>query len=85
MTYESVSLTFRILASLFFGGLTLVAAGLTAWGIYETTAIWTRIVPTISLVTSFEYLRHPHWFVTLVFIVGVALGSLITHFTHWTP
>lgn len=84
-TMTKVSFAFRAIGSLFFGGLGVVFAGLAILMFYEVVAIWTRIVPTISLVTSYEFLRHPVWWVTLACMIAFAFGALVTHFTHWTP
>lgn len=81
----SFPLWWRLLASLFFIGLALMGQGFAIWMVYEASAIFTRAVPTISFVTSFSFLHHPVWWALGIFIVGVALGGLITHITHWTP
>ena len=83
MTHYTV--VYRALASLFFGGGALIFAGLSVWFLYETAAIWTRIVPTISLVTSYELLKHPIWWIIGACMICFALGALVTHFSHWTP
>ena len=75
----------RLVFALFFAGLGLVFQGLAALMYYEAIAVFTRVEPTISLVTSFEFLRHPVWWVTLVCMIAFAFGALVTHFTHWTP
>ena len=81
----TLGFVYRAIASLFFGGLGFMFFGLAIFMVYETIAIWTRIVPTISLVTSYEFLRHPAWWVTIACLIAFALGALVTHFTHWTP
>lgn len=83
--YPDVTPFFRFFGSLFFAGAALVFLGGFVLMVYETTALWTRQVPTISLVTSFEFLKHPVWWVTLACMVAFAFGALVTHFTHWTP
>lgn len=85
MIYPDVSPAFRIIGSLLFGGLTMAFQGLTLVFAYETISIFTRKVPTISLVTAFEFLHHPTWGVTIFVLLGFTFGALVTHFTHWTP
>jgi hypothetical protein len=75
----------RLVGSLFFGGLGLGFLGLSVLMAYEVIAIWTRIVPTISLVTSYELLKHPVWWIVLACMLAFAFGALVTHFSHWTP
>ena len=75
----------RAVFSMFFSGLGFVFLGLAVLMAYEAVAVFTRQEPTISLVTSFEFLRHPSWWVTLACLVAFAFGALVTHFTHWTP
>ena len=82
---NGVSFALRFFAGLFFVGLGLTFTGLAVLMAYETIALWTKAVPTISFVTSYEFLRHPVWWVTLACMLSFALGALITHFTHWTP
>jgi hypothetical protein len=83
--YPDVTPLFRIVGSIFFAGAALVFLGGFWLMVYETIAIFTRQVPTISLVASFEFLKHPVWWVTLACMVAFAFGALVTHFTHWTP
>ena len=85
MIYEHVSFAFRLVATLFFAGLTFGALGLTLLGTYETIAVWTRQEPTISLVTSYAFLQHPVWGYVVVGLLMFAIGALVTHLTHWTP
>jgi hypothetical protein len=75
----------RLVGSLFFSGLGLGFLGLSVLMVYEVIAIWTRIVPTISLVTSYELLKHPVWWIVLACMLAFAFGALVTHFSHWTP
>ena len=82
---SSYTTLYRAVASLFFGGGALMFAGLAVWFVYETVAVWTRIVPTISEVAAFELLKHPIWWITAACMVCFALGALVTHFSHWTP
>ena len=82
---QHVSLAFRILAGAFFAGLGLVFQGLVVLMVYEAAAIVTKAAPTISFVGSYEFLKHPVWWVTLACMVAFAFGALVTHFTHWTP
>lgn len=81
----SVPLWWRVFASLFWVALALIFQGLAVFMSYEAVAIFTRKVPTISFVTSYEFLRHPVWWVTIACLVAFGLGALVTHFTHWTP
>lgn len=39
--------------------------------------------PTISRVVAYTFAKNPHWYVTGVFVAGVILGALVTHFTNW--
>lgn len=82
---NGITLPFRILAGAFFAGLGLVFAGLMVEMFYESAAIITRAAPTISFVGSYEFLKHPVWWVTLACMVAFAFGALVTHLTHWTP
>lgn len=82
---QHVSLGFRVLAATFFVGLGLTFTGLAVLMYYEAVAIVTRAAPTISFVGSYEFLKHPVWWVTLACLVSFAFGALVTHFTHWTP
>lgn len=82
---QHVSLGFRILAGAFFAGLGIIFVGLAIEMFYEATSIVTKAAPTISFVGSYEFLKHPVWWVTLACMVFFALGALVTHFTHWTP
>lgn len=52
---------------------------------YEAFAYVTGLVPTISGITSEQLLTHPVWGVVVVFVLGVLVGALVTHLTHWTP
>ena len=81
----SVPFAWRFFASLFWIALALIFQGLAIFFIYEAVAIFTRVVPTISFVSSYEFLKHPVWWVTLACMIAFALGALVTHFTHWTP
>jgi len=82
---NGVTLAFRVLAAMFFVGLGLVFQGLVVLMGYEAVALVTKAAPTISFVGSYEFLRHPVWWVTLACMVAFAFGALVTHFTHWTP
>lgn len=82
---NGISFAFRALAALFFVGLGLVFQGLVVLMAYEAAALLTKAAPTISFVGSYEFLRHPVWWVTLACMVAFAFGALVTHFTHWTP
>jgi hypothetical protein len=83
--YPDVTPFFRVAGSLFFAGMAIIFFGLGVLMVYEVTAIYTRQVPTISLITAFEFLKHPVWWVVAFGVVMFALGALVTHFTHWTP
>jgi len=83
--YPDITPFFRVAGSLFFAGVSIVFFGLAVLMIYEVTAIWTRQVPTISLITAFEFLKHPVWWVVAACMLSFAFGALVTHFTHWTP
>jgi polyferredoxin len=78
-------LIFRTVAGLLFGGLGFLFLGLTLLMIYESIAVWTRLVPTISEVTSFELLKHPIWWIIIACGLSFVFGALVTHFSHWTP
>lgn len=82
---NGITLPFRLLAGTFFTGLGLTFSGLAVLMYYEALSIITKAAPTISFVGSYEFLRHPVWWVTLACLVCFALGALVTHFTHWTP
>lgn len=82
---NGVTLAFRVLAAMFFVGLAITFQGLVVLMAYEAIALLTRAAPTISFVGSYEFLRHPAWWVTIACAVAFALGALVTHFTHWTP
>lgn len=75
----------RAVFSMFFSGLGLVFLGLSVLMAYEAVAVFTRQEPTISLITSYEFLKNPVWWVTILAMLMFALGALVTHFTHWTP
>lgn len=75
----------RVLFGLIFASAGTILLGFAMAMYYEGFAFFTRKVPTISAITAEQLLAHPHWFVTGVFMAGILLGALVTHFTHWTP
>lgn len=85
MIYPDITPAFRLIGSIFFAGAAVGFFGASMVMVYETIAIWTRQVPTISLITSFELLKHPVWWITLACMMAFAFGALVTHFSHWTP
>ena len=78
-------LIFRAFASLFFLGLSFLFGGVAVLMVFEVAAVWTRIVPTISAITSYELLKHPIWWIVVACGLSFAFGALVTHFSHWTP
>jgi hypothetical protein len=55
-------------------------------GFWETLAIWTRRVPTISTMTASAWSGVAlGWKVVILFAAGVVLGALLVHFTGWKP
>jgi polyferredoxin len=78
-------LIFRAVASLFFLGLSTLFGGVAILMAYEAIAVWTRVSPTISAITSEELLKHPIWWIVIACGLSFAFGALVTHFTHWTP
>ena len=64
---------------IFFAGALVMTLG--GW---ESIAIWTRAVPTISHTTAAHWssLGAP-WKVVVLLVAGVVLGALLVHFTGW--
>lgn len=50
---------------------------------YESYAVWTGKTPTISRITAYQFVQHPATYMVGVFVFGVILGALVTHFTNW--
>lgn len=70
----------RLSASLFFGALAIVGAGLTALAAYESFAIATGTEPITDYVKN-EIRRQPLW----ADLVLLAAGLLIGHFWDSAP
>lgn len=77
--------SFRVVAGLLFFGFAVMCFGLGLTMLYEAYAVATERVATISGITAEALVAHPHWWVTIVFVLGVVIGALVTHFSHWTP
>lgn len=69
--------------SIFFAALGLLLQALAIGCAYESYAVGTKKVATISRITAYQFVTHPATYMSGVFIAGVILGALITHFTNW--
>jgi hypothetical protein len=72
-----------------FGGILFAAIALILLGgcglcAYESFCIFTGKDPTISRIVAYTFSTNQHLYMVGVFIAGVVLGSLITHFTNWS-
>lgn len=70
--------------SVFFGSIGLLLQALAIGCAYESYAVGSGKDPTISRIVAFQFVSHPRTYIIGVFIAGVILGSVVTHFANWT-
>lgn len=69
---------------LVFASITVIFIGLAGLSAYESLSFFTGKGPTISALVAQSYKNSPHTYIIGVFVFGVILGGLVTHFTNWT-
>lgn len=79
------SLLTRVLGGGFFGACAVLCFGLGFLLAYETIAIVTGAVPTISVITGGWASNHPVWTGVICLAIGFVVGALVTHLTGWKP
>lgn len=75
----------RVLGGAFFGACALGCLCLFVFLAYETIAVTTGVVPTISVIVGGWASDHPVWTPVVTFVVGGIVFALIVHFTGWKP
>lgn len=74
---DAVAMRFGLLGSV--GVILVGSSGTMAW---EAVALWTRLLPTISLLTNLEYVRYPVPWLLVWAALMATCGALAVHFTY---
>lgn len=79
------SLLVRVIGGGFFGACCVGALAVCLFCAYESIALTTGMVPTISVIVGGWASEHPVWTPVITLVVGIVVGILICHFTGWRP
>ena len=74
----------RVLGSIIFAAAALILLGGAVAMFYETVAVATGRIPTISDIVAGTVLDHPVWAYVWVAATFFLIGLLLDHFTGWS-